>query len=614
MSRKRSRFETEVHLGFLAIVCLLLSLNFVSNYIIFRARSTNYDHAAAYLRTAGLAISRAVQEASWPGLSESRRQELAERYNLSEIILVPSQPSDDSPGARRRWFASVASRLPVGQLPQLAEKLLTADFQELARGEGDEYFYVYPLRVGAGHNLLILSINRPDLAYLDDSRRLMLIAFLGSLAVVFLVYLMLLRFIFAPFRKIREQAARVGRTVEDGENEAEAVVAEYRKVIERLQQKEAELMRLNASIQNRADSLEQFNEYLLASSSSGIITLDRQGLVLSLNDSARRILRIQSEHYVGADYCTLLSTYGQLVEQIALALDDEVFHGYRECTLEVQDNDDKVVGVSISPIRDNTRQMVGVSVLLNDLTELIRLRSELEQKDRMVALGEMAGGLAHQLRNSMGAISGYGKLMERKLIGDSQSTENIEALLRETHEAENLIHRFLSFAQPLTFWPSPVKIDELIREVTASFQVREDCKTIDFSLSHKGCQTIEADAALLKQAISNLVDNSIQAYSEREGIVRISSSEVNNGILIVVEDHGCGIADDELKKVFTPFFSSRPSGTGLGLPLTRKIIDLHKGQITVKSELGKGTTFRILLPSARVRQLERETLQISGQL
>jgi len=608
MAGRRKKFESEVHLGFLVIICLLLLLNFVSNFIAFKARSISQETLTRQMREAGLVISRAVQEEFPLPLSDDRKLELRERYSFSGILVVPSKPPAEAKEARRRWLANLTGRLPSGSIPDMAEQLLREEYHLLSGGREGEFFYLYPFSVKAGPDLLILSARRPALAYLEESRELLSLLLPGALILVLVIYLVLSRFIFSPFRKIKEQAVRAGRQVDEESNEVEAVVLEYERVISSLKQKEAELLALNDSIQNKADTLEQLNQYLLSSSKSGIITMDMSGLVLSLNRAACELLLLDASSSVGASCQQLMSKYPRITDQIHQALHDAIFEGYREVSLMPSEGANITVGMTVSPIRDNEGHTVGISVLLNDLTELTDLRREVEQKGRLAALGEMAGGLAHQLRNSMGAINGYGKLVKRRLTDGAQSVENIEALLMETHEAEDLIGRFLNFARPFDFDPLLIDMRNLIEETVRSFRVRDEFEAIEFSLSFAGNLTTRADQSLLKQAFSNMIENSIHAYSANRGTIRIGCSESAGNISIEIEDFGKGIPGGDLEKIFTPFFSSRPAGTGLGLPLASKIVHLHGGRITVMSKIGEGTTFCTMIPSVS------ETPVRSGQI
>lgn len=143
---------------------------------------------------------------------------------------------------------------------------------------------------------------------------------------------------------------------------------------------------------------------------------------------------------------------------------------------------------------------------------------------------------------------------------------------------------------------SPVDLRGLIEDTVESFRVRSDCAAIEFTLAFSGDQTINADAALLKQVFSNVIDNCVHACSDNGGSIQIKSKGSDSNVAVEIEDSGVGIPAGYLDKIFTPFFSSRPGGTGLGLPLAGKIINLHNGRITVDSTPGKGTKYHILLP------------------
>jgi len=630
MTKKGSRrFESEVHLGLLVIVCILLFLNFTSNVIIYRARESKRNSLTADLNSAARAVTRMVQGTIPSSLTESQKRNLMLQYGLSGLMVIPSKPPDNSAESRRRWFAFVVHSLHPVQIPDLARKLLTSDFHTLTRGEENEYFYVYPMPSGAGKSLAILSKNTPELAYLDDSARVVLIIGIVSVLAIAGIYLLLSRFIFSPFRKIKKQALDAGRIVDQTADDVEAMVEDYRKIISELKEKEAKLRQLNEAIQRKADSLEQFSQYLLTSMNSGIVTVDRQGRILSINRAAGEILAVQASGYEGKSYTELLKPDSELTETVGQALSQGENIDYREIDFTPGHRHKLTLGVSVSVICNNRQRPIGASLLINDLTELRRLRAELETKNRLAALGEMAGGLAHQLRNSMGAITGYCALLKKRLKRSGIEIGSVAALVQETTETEKLVERFLQFARPLAFTPQLVSVNELIAQVIDSFHARLDCQQAEFVVKQAGDIMVELDTLLIKQALTNIIENAVNAYENRKGLVELrvslgapplwsgisqesSPSKPTAGqrpgprrasdgppilqLQIEVEDSGCGISEEDLDKIFTPFFSSRPSGTGLGLPLARKIIDLHQGSLTVISQWGKGTTFTILLP------------------
>ncbi len=250
-----------------------------------------------------------------------------------------------------------------------------------------------------------------------------------------------------------------------------------------------------------------------------------------------------------------------------------------------------------------------VAQLISSYEKII---AELRQKERelnrrMDLLSEMSGGLAHQLRNSIAAIVGFGRIIRKKAAGQEIIERNIEYLLKESHEAEELMERFLDFARPLQLNESRFELNKLLADIGAA--VSEKYKNIDVIIDSgsAGELILRADELLLKQAIGNLIDNACSAYEGLNGQVRIRIEAVRATCRLHIIDEASGIPDELWDKIFTPFFSGSPSGAGLGLPLTQKIIALHKGTLTFDSIPGKGTTFTISLPEAVMQEkIDRE--------
>ena len=595
--KQKSRYESEVHLSFLAIASLLVFLNFVSNFVIFNVRSTLQEETLEQLRRAAVSVSREVQ-AQYPiSLSPSELNRVREYNELDGLSLVPLKPVDNSYEARRSWFRAVMLKFPPSDYPELADKLYRAKIHELTRGEGDEYYYLYPIPAGAGGSLLVLTLERPNLAYLDDSRHMLMVVFLGSLLVVGLVYILLAKFIFKPFRRLKETAEQAGRPMTNDSDETEAVIEEYERVIRQLTKTRAELISLNEEVSRRADSLELFNRYLMDSSRSGIVTLDHDGEVAAVNDIAISMLGLDdADKFVGFPYDQLFADCDPLIRDIEQALHEDEAWGYHEYADSTSDRGEISFGVTLTDIRNSDRKTTGLLLMINDLTEISRLRHELEGRKRLAALGEMAGGLAHQIRNSLGAISGYGTLLKKRLKRDGLSSDSAEQLLEETHEAGELITRFLSFARPFEYSAELVDLGRLVGESLESFGVRDDNEQVTLRTVLPNGVKVQADPILFKQAIGNLVNNAIDSYGTEGGEVEVRvETEANRG-LIIISDQGCGIPAEKIDQIFTPFFSSRPSGTGLGLSLVAKILDLHSGHVSVQSVVGQGSRFTLSLP------------------
>jgi PAS domain S-box-containing protein len=475
-------------------------------------------------------------------------------------------------------------------------RLLHSDFDDITKGDGSEYFYVYPIPAGAGRNLIIVSALNPTLALLEDSSVVILWVSLATLVVLLVVYLLLARFILSPFRKITEHAQQAGRIAGEDAGDADAIVADYQAVINEWRNNQLKLLQLNETARCPTGSLEQFNEYLLSSINSGIVTLNRMGRLLSINEAAGEILSVDPGEYVGRDYRDLFASNSEIHKRLTEVVVDGKASGYREFPYISPRGEQLILGVNVSAISDRDHNQVGVSILINDLTELNKLRSEIETRHRLAAMGEMAGGLAHQLRNSLGAVSGYGKLLRRKMVNAGLPVSTAESLLQEVSEAESLIRQFLDFTRQFSVTPVKTKVRDLIGEVVDAFSVRSEYRGIDFRIRPSADVAVDLDPVLFKQAVANIVDNAAGAYEDGNGIVEISSEVNATDLRLTVKDSGCGISPEDLDRVFTPFFSRKSSGSGLGLPLAAKIIDLHGGRIQLDSKLGQGTALTVILP------------------
>ncbi len=596
MNKLSRRFESEVHLGFLAIILVLLVLNAASNYIAYHARMAERERIENLLNDAGLIVSRNIDNWGVTQLSEDQESSLRQRLGLSRLAYFPgSLPSEGKRLTRDELFSLVIAT-GSGKWGDIVAEFDAIEMHRIIRGDQAEYFYLYPMLGRNARGLIILGEKAPLLAYLDTAWRTMIIVSLVAAFLTLGVYVLVSRFVLSPFRRIRQEALQAGRIVDDDHDEVEAMVTDYRRIIDELREKESELLRLNREITHRADSLEQFNEHLLRSMNSGLVTVNQRGRVMSLNTVAEEILDVERTNYEGGHYWDLLGSNVHLVDAISRVLDCGRNQAYRETEFTTTSGRQLTLGVTISIIHDHTGAALGASLLINDLTELSTLRRQLETKERLAALGEMAGGLAHQIRNSLGAVAGYGNLLRKKLIGHDLNADHVVALIQETKEAESLIERFLYFARPLNFSPAMLDVGTMIRELIDSFRVRSDCAAIEFACQTDRIQPIEADGLLLKQALTNLLENGVNAHAGDRGEVTVKVTATDEQMMIEVSDTGCGIDQRDADKIFTPFYSTRPSGSGLGLPLVKKIVDLHGGELTYQSALGQGTTFLVCLP------------------
>lgn len=591
-----NRFESQVQLGLLAIVLTLLCVDVAANYIIFRARETATNQLRTELKRATVAASRALTPRSVDGLPERTQEALEHDFDLAGLLYIPARAAELSESGWRPWLTAVSDSDRRWLLRLMGEGVPAEVSTAPRRIGGDYYAWLHTPEGPEGRGVIVAIAERSVLSWLDTAGHYVLWGSALAPLTVLALYLLLVRLILRPFRLIRRQAERAGRNVADPTDDAAELVIEYRRIIEELRDKESQLTELNRRISSRAETVEEFNRYLLRSMSSGVIMISSAGKIAEANRAACDMLRVDRKEIEGRHYFDLLKGNVALVNGISRALECNQNSDYAEVAMKHDDGALLSLGAAVSVVCDNEGKMLGASLILNDLTELTNLRQDLEGQKRLAALGEMAAGLAHQLRNSIGAIVGYATLVGRRMRRAELDTRPVESLADETREAEKLIERFLSFTRPFKSEPQLTQLRAVIEDAIQTVEMQAECSGIQIKKDLELNQPVQADPLLLKQTLINLIENAANAYGEVGGEVQVSLARRDNDAEIVVSDCGCGIPPEDQEKVFTPFYSSRPGGTGLGLPLAARIVDMHGGHIHLESEPGKGTRFTICLP------------------
>jgi len=467
----------------------------------------------------------------------------------------------------------------------------------------------------------------PLLASVDFDLRTIAALQAGGLVFVLVLVIFFTRWLLAPYRRMQRAVGEAPGGLRDlgldgGEqDEADQLVEAFRGVIGKLREQEDELQALKGVGRDVQKAGLVPGDHLIAGMSSAVLIFDHRGSLSELNTAAERLLGLTRRDAVGQSCATLLSGNERLAGLIGEALRSGQGRSREVVPLLGGGGRTTHLGVMLSPIRrphDGTNQVgtsaEGVLCLLTDLTEIKMLRERVGIKENLAALGEMSAGIAHEFRNSLAAIQGYARLLVR---GDAtrseERREHADAILREVGGIRTVIDDFLRFARPGSLDLVEVDLLGLVEELVRDFRADPLATGIDVTIEGKFPQLM-ADETRLRQALLNLLRNAAEAVQAVETLAVVGGSghepvargritvrgahgpAPRDGVRITIEDDGIGIAVEDQPRIFTPFYTTRDSGTGLGLALVQKTVIMHDGRIEVESVPGQGTRIGIILP------------------
>jgi PAS domain S-box-containing protein len=361
------------------------------------------------------------------------------------------------------------------------------------------------------------------------------------------------------------------------------VVDTFHDLVSQLKEKERELEVLRTKAEDRATAIEGYNENILQSVPSGVISFDEEMRITKINRAAEKILEIKGERIVGKNQREVLN------RPITDFLSDRKTIERGEISYTTSSGRRIWLGLTLSPLEDKEGAKIGQILIFTDLTHLKAIESQIELRDRLSSLGEISAGIAHELRNPMAVIAGYTKLMSRKV--DSSLKPTADAISKEIAVMDRIISDFLSFAKPAELSMADIDLKKLVEDCATSVLAERD--DIVLAIDMEVLPVIRGDEVLLRQAFINLIQNSAEAMPQG-GSLTIKASK-GDFIDILVSDTGHGISEDVKDKIFLPFYTTKEKGTGLGLAIVQKIMVSHGGNISIDTS-EKGTTFRIKLP------------------
>jgi PAS domain S-box-containing protein len=352
---------------------------------------------------------------------------------------------------------------------------------------------------------------------------------------------------------------------------------------------------------------DRFFRHMVMNLRTGVLAITRQGRLAAMNDLGYRILGLTARPTdIGRSFTEVLQDCPEVSRVLQEAFDTDDLPNRAEMRLR---KTGRAIGYTLSRIHDDQGALVGATLFFKDLTRVEQIEERDRLRDRLAALGEMAAAIAHEVKNPLASIEVMAGVLKRQLTEQPESLETLNDIIKEAKMANAIVVEVLEFVRPIQLQVDRTSLAEVIKDsiTQAEAKRRRGAVTIrtDFAAD---VPELLADSHQLRQLFSNLLANAFEALGG-EGHVDIRMYPIAGEeppdatgepetpqVVIEIRDNGPGIAADDLERIFSPFFTTKPQGTGLGLAIVRKVVDAHDGRIDAVSAPGRGATFRVMLP------------------
>jgi len=351
---------------------------------------------------------------------------------------------------------------------------------------------------------------------------------------------------------------------------------------------------------------DRFFRHLVMNLRTGVLAITRDGRIAVMNDIAYRALGLTARpDDTGRHFSEVLQDCPEVARVLQQAFESVDLPNRAEMRLR---KTSKAIGYSLSHIQDDTGAKVGATLFFKDLTRVEQLEERERLRDRLATLGEMAAAIAHEVKNPLASIEVMAGVMKRQLADQPESLEPLNDIIKEAKMANAIVVEVLEFVRPIPLQVERADLEEVIKDsiTLAEGKMRRGAVSIQTHIDPDVPELL-ADPHQLRQLFSNLLANAFEALGgegdvEIRASLRTSEEPVDTEepdpprVVVEVRDSGPGITPDDLERIFSPFFTTKPQGTGLGLAIVRKVVDAHDGHIDAVSAPGRGTTFKVTLP------------------
>jgi len=348
---------------------------------------------------------------------------------------------------------------------------------------------------------------------------------------------------------------------------------------------------------------------MVANMRNGVLAIDRSGHLVLINDEACRVFDLPADlDYLGQSFADVFRRHPEIARVLDGAFELAALPNRAELRLKPGD---KVIGYTLSLIRDEHDETVGAALFFKDLTHVEQMEERERLRDRLATLGEMAATMAHEIKNPLAGIEVMAGLLRRQVPDNPDAQALVKDIINEAKMANAIVQEMLDFVRPVRLQLERASIAEALQSAVtlADAKVQRGAIRVDVQVPEP-LPLIQGDRTQLAQMFANLLINAYEALSGRgavvlsarllesgeEGALRIENDQAVPTVVVDVTDTGPGVSPELADKIFNPFFTTKPQGSGLGLAIVRKIVDAHEGRIDVTSTPDRGTCFRVTLP------------------
>jgi two-component system sensor histidine kinase HydH len=356
-------------------------------------------------------------------------------------------------------------------------------------------------------------------------------------------------------------------------------------------------------------TLKQTKDYtrqVIASMANGLLSIDTEGKIASYNRPAIELLGLTETEAKGKDLNSLVdftrSGIRKTLTDGVSVLDREILHHNKNGELIP-------IALSATPIRDETGTCRGAVIVLRDLSVIKKLEEKVRRSEKLAAIGELAAGIAHEIRNPLSSIRGFAQFLRHALKDKPQEQVYADTMVAEVDRINRVVSDLLTFARPMEAELVPTEITDLIEHAVRLVAADASSRNVQIQTRIADVSKLPLDANQMTQALLNLLLNALQAV-DPGGRIEIGADFIvdETCLHLWVADNGSGILPDQKEKIFEPFFTTREKGTGLGLAIVHKIVENHQGEIKIESPIAgstQGCRFTMIIPTQTIHQFNK---------